>query len=79
MSKCVISEHCFFEKTTLLNNVRVIIHYLPFYSVIEVSLEYSCGFCVVLFSGKFEYKSKAAYESFLDYVLSDEDEDFEFT
>jgi hypothetical protein len=75
MAVCLISEHCLFEKAILLNNIRVVIHYLPFHPVIEVSLEYSCGFGVVLFCGKFEYKSKAAYDSFLAYVFGDEDDE----
>jgi len=74
MAECLISEHCLFEKAILLNNIRVVIHYLPFHPVIEVSLEYSCGFGVVLFCGKFDYKPKAAYDSFLTYVFGDEDD-----
>jgi hypothetical protein len=75
MPSCFISEHCLFEKTILLNNVRVTIHYLPFHPVIEISLEYASGFGLVLFSGKFQYKPVPSYDSYLEFLLSDEDEE----
>ena len=76
MISCLISEHCLFEKTVLLNSIRVSIHYLPFHPVVEVSLEFSSGFEFVLYSCKFEYKSKASYDSYLEFALGDEDDDF---
>lgn len=73
MIECPISAHCFFEKSVLLCNIRVVVHYLPFYPVIEVSLEYNRSFNIVLFSGKFLYKSDSAYDSYLAFLLGDED------
>ena len=71
MNKCHISEHCLFEKTVLLNNVRVTLHYLPFYPVIEVSLKNSG---LILFKSKFDYRRD--YDSFIDYFLGAADDDF---
>jgi len=70
MGKCIISEHCLFEKSILLNKIRVSIHYLPFHPVVEISLEYDCGSGIILYSGKFEYRRD--YASFLDYFFSDD-------
>jgi hypothetical protein len=71
MAKCFVSKHCFLEKSVLINNVRVVIHYLPFHPIIEVSLEYGSDFGIVLFSGKFEYSQD--YDSYLNFLLGDED------
>ena len=75
MVSCLISRHCLFEKTFLLNKIRVTIHYLPFHPVIEISLEYPSGFGLGLYSGKFEYKSEPSYDSFLEFVFDDEEDD----
>jgi hypothetical protein len=75
MVSCFVSEHCLFEKTILLSNIRATIHYIPFHPVIELSLEYSSAFGLVLFSSKFQYKSECSYDSYLEFLLGDEDEE----
>lgn len=56
---------------SFLGNVEVMIHYLPFHPVIEISLKCGHEFGLVLYSGKFEYRS--GYDSFLDYLFGEED------
>ena len=60
---------------SVMGDVEVVMHYSPFCPIIEVSLKFGSGSGIVLFNGRFDYELD--YDSYLDYVLSDDDDDEE--